>query len=183
MGKATQDLRKEHEAILYVLQILDKMMEFDRLDAENMLGHYGEVVYFLKIFADKCHHGKEENYLFKELVNKGTPREGGLVGIMLQEHAQARDFVAQMAKNVDDQNISGFNNAAVQYSHLLRGHIDKENNVLFMMADNLIDEQSQSLMFEQFEQYEETVIGHGVHEKLHVMIDTWAEIFNANKNI
>lgn len=27
MGKATADLRKEHEAILYVLEILDKMMQ------------------------------------------------------------------------------------------------------------------------------------------------------------
>lgn len=49
---------------------------------------------------------------------------------------------------------------------------------LFVMADNVIDEQSQSLMFEQFEQHEVNVIGHGVHEKLHAMIDTWAEIFS-----
>ena len=27
MGKATQDLRNEHDAILFVLQILDKMMQ------------------------------------------------------------------------------------------------------------------------------------------------------------
>ena len=73
MGKATQDLRKEHDTILYILQILDKMMESDNRDAESMLRYYGEVVYFLKIFADKCHHGKEENYLFKELINKGIP--------------------------------------------------------------------------------------------------------------
>ena len=177
MGKATQDLRKEHEAILYVLQILDKMMESDSLGAENMLRYYGEVVYFLKIFADKCHHGKEENYLFKELVNKGIPNEGGPVGVMLQEHAQGRDYIAQMSKSVDDQNISGFNNAAVQYRDLLRGHIDKENNVLFTMADKVINEQEQNLLFEQFEQHEETVIGHGVHEKLHAMIDIWAEEF------
>jgi hemerythrin-like domain-containing protein len=26
------------------------------------------LIYFLKTFADKCHHGKEENYLFKELA-------------------------------------------------------------------------------------------------------------------
>ncbi|MDI3529811.1 MAG: hypothetical protein PWR08_1378 [Thermoanaerobacterium sp.] len=178
MGKATQDLRKEHEAILYVLQILDKMMESDSLDAENRLRYYGEVVYFLKIFVDKCHHGKEENYLFKELVNKGIPSEGGPVGVMLQEHAQGRDYIAQMAKSVDDKDINGFNNAAVQYRDLLRRHINKENNVLFVMADNVIDEQSQSLMFEQFEQHEVNVIGHGVHEKLHAMIDTWAEIFS-----
>lgn len=33
MGKATQDLRNEHEAILYVLQILDKMLESDNRNA------------------------------------------------------------------------------------------------------------------------------------------------------
>ena len=178
MGKATQDLRKEHEAILYVLQILDKMMESDSLGAENMLRYYGEVVYFLKIFADKCHHGKEENYLFKELVNKGIPNEGGPVGVMLQEHTQGREYIAQMTKFLEDKNISSFNNAADQYRDLLCRHIDKENNVLFMMADNVIYEQAQSVLFEQFEQYEETVIGHGVHEKLHAMIDTWAKAFD-----
>ena len=73
MGKATQDLRKEHEAIFYVLQILDKMMESDSRDTESLLHYYSEVVYFLKIFADKCHHGKEENYLFKELVTGESP--------------------------------------------------------------------------------------------------------------
>ena len=178
MGKATQDLRKEHEAILYVLQILDKMIDSKRRDAEIVLRYYGEVIYFLKIFADKCHHGKEENYLFKELVNKGIANEDGPVGVMLQEHAQGRDYIAQMAESVDNQDISGFNSAAIQYRDLLRRHIDKENNVLFMMADKVLDEQSQSLMFEQFEQYEESVIGHGVHEKLHAMIDTWAKAFD-----
>ena len=177
MGKATQDLRKEHEAILYVLQILDKMMESDSRDAENMLRYYGEVVYFLKIFADKCHHGKEENYLFKELVNKGIPNEGGPVGVMLQEHAQGRDYIAQMNSSFNEKNIEEFHNAAVLYRDLLRQHIEKENNVLFMMADRVINEQEQDLLFEQFEQHEENVIGQGIHEKLHSMIDIWAEAF------
>ena len=177
MGKATQDLRKEHEAILYVLQILNKMMAPDSRDAESLLHYYGEVVYFLKIFADKCHHGKEENYLFKELVNKGITNEGGPVGVMLQEHAQGRDYIAQMSRSFDEKNIEGFNNAAALYSDLLRQHIEKENNVLFMMADKMMNDQEQNLLFEQFEQHEEDVIGHGVHEKLHTMIDTWAEIF------
>jgi hemerythrin-like domain-containing protein len=177
MGKATQDLRKEHDAILYVLQILDKMMQSDSSDSETQLRYYGEVIYFLKIFADKCHHGKEENYLFKELVNKGMPNEGGPVGVMIQEHARGRDYIAQMGRSFDKEDIGGFNNAAVQYLDLLRQHIEKENNVLFMMADKVIDEQGQNLLFEQFEQYEENVIGHGVHEKLHAMIDTWAETY------
>ena len=174
MGKATQDLRKEHDAILYVLQILDKMMQSDNSDSETLLRYYGELLYFLKIFADKCHHGKEENYLFKELVNKG---EGGPVGVMLQEHTQGRDYIAQMSQSFDNKDISGFNNVAVQYRDLLRQHIEKENSVLFLMADKVIDEQEQNIMFEQFERHEENVIGRGVHEKLHAMIDTWAEAF------
>lgn len=73
MGKATQDLRKEHEAILHVLNILDKMMDSENRDTDSLLKYYGEVVYFLRIFADKCHHGKEENYLFKEMLAQGFP--------------------------------------------------------------------------------------------------------------
>lgn len=83
MGKATQDLKKEHDAILYVLQIMDKMMLSGAGEEETLLRYYDEVVFFLKTFADKCHHGKEENYLFKALVKKGVPNEGGLIGAML----------------------------------------------------------------------------------------------------
>lgn len=175
MGKATQDLRNEHDAILYVLRILDKMMQSDSSDSEIRLRYYSEAVYFLQIFADNCHHGKEENYLFKELVNKGISNESGPVGIMLQEHAQGRDYIAQMGRSLGSKDISEFNSTASKYRDLLRQHIEKENNVLFILADKVIDEQQQDLLFEQFEQHEENVIGHGVHEKLHAMIDAWAD--------
>ena len=59
----------------------------------------------------------------------------------------------------------------------IRQHIDKENSILFRMADQIIKEKDQDALFEQFEHHEESVIGHGVHEKLHSMIDVWAEAF------
>ena len=177
MGKATKDLRKEHDAILYVLQILDQMMLSKSSEEKSQLRYYDELIYFLKTFVDKCHHGKEENYLFKELVKKGIPDEGGPVGIMLQEHAQGRNFIAQMSQCLNEKDINGFNNAAARYRDLLRSHIEKEGNVLFQVADNVIDETEQDIMFEKFEKFEENIIGHGVHEKLHAMIDTWAKTF------
>jgi len=175
MGKATQDLRKEHESILHVLQMLDKMMASDTLDPETRLGYYGEVVYFLKIFADKCHHGKEENILFKELVVKGIPNENGPIGVMLSEHVQGREYIGQMNQGVEEKDINKFNQAAAQYADLLRHHIDKENNVLFVMTDKVLDDGEQDAMFQRFEQHEEEVIGHGVHENLHAMIGKWAK--------
>jgi hemerythrin-like domain-containing protein len=177
MGKAIQDLIKEHDSILYVLQILEKMVASDTLDLDTRLRYYGEVVYFLKIFADKCHHGKEENILFNELVSKGIKNENGPIGVMLAEHFLGREYVAQMNKSVEDKNILNFEKAAAQYASLLRNHIYKENNALFFMADNVLDEKEQDIMFEKFEAHEENVIGHGVHGQLHAMIDEWAKVF------
>ena len=53
MGKATQDLRNEHDAILHVFQILDAMLIQEEQEAEPQLKFAGELVNFLKIFADK----------------------------------------------------------------------------------------------------------------------------------
>ena len=177
MGKAIQDLREEHDSILYVLQILEKMVASGSLDLDTKFRYYGEVVYFLKTFADKCHHGKEENILFDELVSKGIHNENGPIGVMLSEHVQGRQHVAQMNKAVEDRNVAQFDEAAIQYAILLRHHIDKENNALFVMADNVLSETEQDLMFEKFESREEDVIGHGVHEQLHAMIGEWAKVF------
>jgi len=177
MGRATRELRKEHEAILFVLQIFDNMLQSGESDLEAMLHYYGEVAYFLKVFVDKCHHGKEENYLFEELVKKGIPSEGCPVGLMLREHARGRDYIAQMSGGLESGDLGAFRIAAVKYRDLMRSHIEKENNVLFAMADRVLGEAEQNLIAEKFEEYEEKVIGQGVHDKLHSMIDIWAEAF------
>jgi len=175
MGKATEDLRNEHEAILHVFTILDRMLSSTtKSDADNL--QFGnELVNFLKIFADKCHHGKEEDILFKELENKGVPNEGGPIGAMLLEHQQGREYIALMNQFLESKDLTNFKITAIKYRDLLRNHIAKENNVLFMMADKLLDDKKQDELFEKFENHEETVIGHGVHEELHSKIHNWEE--------
>ena len=180
MGKATQDLRKEHDAILHVLEILDAMISDDKKEDTEMLQYYSELVYFLKTFADKCHHGKEENHLFVDLEKHGVPNEGGPIGVMLYDHNQGREYIFLMNKAVEAKDLTAFNDAAAKYRDLMRSHIEKENNVLFVMADKILDDAKQDELFEKFEQYEETVIGHGVHEELHAMIYKWSEKFKVH---
>lgn len=179
MGKATQDLIKEHEAILFVLKILDKMIDTNA--AVDNTGYCEELVYFLKVFADQCHHGKEENILFKALESSGIPNEGGPIGVMLSEHAEGRGHISAMGKALEVNDAEAFNSAAAQYRDLLRVHINKENMILFKMADQVLDDEKQAELFERFEEHEEHVIGHGVHEKLHAMIDTWAGVFGVSE--
>lgn len=173
MGKATQDLRNEHDAILHVFQILDAMRASNTQEADQQLKFGGELVNFLKIFADKCHHGKEENYLFTALEAAGLPNDNGPIGEMLREHQLGRQHIAEMGSALEAKDLAAFKQAGLAYQELLRAHIQKENDVLFMMADRLLDIQKQDDLFEKFEAWEEQVVGHGVHEALHAQIGDW----------
>ncbi len=178
MKQATQDLRNEHEAILFVLKIMRKMAESDVYEDAAMLRWYGEIVDFLRIFGDRCHHGKEELFLFPELEKKGVQRENGPVGVMLSEHTQARGLIAGMAEAVEQKDRKAFEENALSYAELMEAHIDKENNILFGFADRLFSGAEQVGLFESFERHEEQVVGSGVHEQLHAKIHAWAEAFD-----
>jgi hemerythrin-like domain-containing protein len=178
MGKATQDLMKEHDAILHVFTIIDKMLSTDTKEDVEIFKFGDELIFFLKTFADKCHHGKEEDYIFKELVARGIPNEGGPIGVMLQEHQQGREYISIMNKSLETKDLINFKANAAKYRDHMRNHIDKENNALFVMADKLLDDARQNELFEKFEVHEETVIGHGIHEELHSMIHQWEDEFS-----
>lgn len=180
MGKATEDLRKEHEAILHVLKIVDKMISAEPKEEAIKLQFGNELINFLQIFADKCHHGKEEIYLFVELVNNGVRKEGGPIGVMLQEHNQGREYIALMSKSLEAKDLKEFIIVAEKYRDLLISHIDKENNVLFVTADQILDDLVQDELFEKFEQHEEKIVGHGIHKELHQMIHKWAAEFEVH---
>lgn len=139
-------LREEHQLILKVLDVLQKVLEKGDSadwDIESM----EDCVAFFRLFADACHHGKEEDLLFPELEARGMSREQGPIAVMLFEHQQGRALVGQMAdalpgaRDGEAEPLARFETAARAYIQLLRGHIHKEDNVLFNMADFMVDQQ------------------------------------------
>jgi len=172
MNYASEDLIKEHKGILHGLKILDKMvlsLKSDQAIDENDLK---EIVNFFVLFADKCHHGKEEVLMFPAMEKAGIPKENGPIGQMLLEHAEGRKYIAQMKTALEtkpfDQNL--FIQGAVNYNQLLQAHIEKENKVLFPMGDKKIPQEQQKKLLELFEEHEEKVMGPGTHEKLHAIL-------------
>lgn len=166
MSEAIQVLRHEHEAILMALSILDRIAA-DAKGGEAAPQDIAAFIGFLREFADTCHHGKEEGLLFPALLAAGLPAEGGPVAVMLSEHAHGRELVGQMAQAAD---ADAFAAAAAAYGAHMRQHIDKENNVLFVMADQMIPAETLASLHAAFEQHEEKVMGHGRHEELHAML-------------
>ncbi|MHC1720966.1 MAG: hemerythrin domain-containing protein [Clostridiaceae bacterium] len=179
MGKATSDLKKEHESILFVLKILRKMLSGDK-DNVDKVKYYSEVLYFFKIFVDQCHHGKEEKYLFVEMLKSGLSENEGLIRELIREHDIGRDYISAMNISLKSGEMSLFHFAVVEYMDMIKLHIDKENNDLFKKIDKLLNEAKQDEIFSKLEQHEEEVIGHGVHEELHSMIQKWAEEFKVD---
>lgn len=184
--KATDILIEEHDAILVMLNILKKVCH--RLDMGKRVeeSDLENIVEFFKEFADKCHHGKEEDLLFPALEEYGVPNEGGPIGVMLSEHVIGRENVKGMKdaiagyKKGEESAPEGFVRNARNYIALLTDHIDKENTVLFAMADARIPEERQQSLLLEFEKADEEKIGPGVHEKYHKLLDKLSEVYLNN---
>ena len=167
----TKILSDEHRVIEVVLNCLGKITEEANRTGELDEASANQAIDVIRTFADKCHHGKEENHLFATLIEKGMPKEGGPVGQMLVEHEQGRAFVKGMADNVtkaatgNADALSNFTQNAHGYVQLLRAHIQKEDGVLFPMADKVLNEDDQKTLMKAFEAVESDHMGTGTHEK------------------
>jgi len=137
--EAVENLMKEHEQILAVLDALDRFATSER-DAAGDQAELGRFVVFIREYADARHHGKEENVLFEAMTRHGFPREQGPVAVMLHEHEQMRKVVgalrslAEQAAPWSPADRTRLAEAALSYTGALRHHIMKENEILYPMA-------------------------------------------------
>lgn len=144
--KATRELRVEHQWILQVAEVLETLVErAGSGDGAPDFEAFDDCIRFFRLFADACHHAKEEDMLFSELEGAGMSREVGPIAVMLYEHGMARAHVASMAGAIvgaragDSSELRRLMEAAHDYIDVIRAHILKEDNVLFNMADGMLE--------------------------------------------
>ncbi len=170
--KPTEQLKEEHQAIKVALEILGNISRKLESGGKVNPSHLGEILYFIRTFADKCHHGKEEDLLFGAMETVGIPRQGGPIGVMLEEHGQGRAYVRGMTEAAEKYQ-GGDSAAAVRFAEnarnyiaLLTEHIDKEDNVLYPMADERLSPGKQLELMDGFEKVEREKIGISRHREL-----------------
>lgn len=181
--RATEQLMQEHRAIETMLNILESVCrELEAGEAVNA-EHLDRILEFIRVFADQCHHGKEEDLLFPAMEMAGIPREGGPIGVMLIEHTHGREYVRGMSGAVSRYKagekgaVSDFVANARGYIALLRQHINKEDNILYRMADMHLSVEKQEELLEQFEQVERERIGPGKHEVFHKLLEQLGKVY------
>lgn len=141
---ATGSLREEHQLILKVVDVLDSVVVGPSEGGTTDFTVIDGCVSFFRLFVDACHHAKEEDLLFPELIEHGIPGDEGPIAVMLSEHQQGRLYVRAMAESLPE--ARGGDGGAEQvlltsarrYIDLIRAHIDKEDGILFEMADNIV---------------------------------------------
>jgi hemerythrin-like domain-containing protein len=175
--KATQELKNEHEGIQLMLQILEAVSKKMEQGEKIPNDHLDSMLEFFSVFVDKCHHGKEEDFLFPAMEKAGVIRENGPIEVMFNEHTMGRSLMSRIGDAADDYKSGNtslsdeFSSASTEYVALLTRHIDKENNVLFPMADDRLSPQEDQKLMEDFEKLEQDRIGPGKHEEFHHLLN------------
>jgi hemerythrin-like domain-containing protein len=141
---ATTVLRSEHDHILAMVACLRAACAAAEtgglFDAET----FRTGMDFIRHYADAWHHAKEEEHLFPALEAMGMPREGGPIAVMLHEHVLGRSYVSRIAEHLetaaqgDDAARTMVLRYTLAYADLITRHIQKENGVLFDMADQIL---------------------------------------------
>lgn len=142
----TQVLMDEHQLILRMIALLEQNAAKTATGTYTNWQFYLDGIDFVRQYADRFHHAKEEDVLFEALVNNGMPREHSPVAAMLMEHEHGRIFIRNLEEAVqealagrdDHYQLIAYN--AQGYASLLKDHIDKEDNILYPLAERVLPE-------------------------------------------
>ena len=138
--EAIRTLMAEHQVILRTLDALDGFVG-RATGAPAEQDELRKFVTFIRGYADALHHGKEEDVLFVAMVDEGFSREQGPIAVMLHEHdvgreqAAALDGLAASVTPWPPEDLEILRIASRTYADLLRLHIQKEDRILYPMAE------------------------------------------------
>lgn len=153
-------LMGEHVYIKKVISAIKndciKLVDGKEVDVE----FYRRVIDFVRNFADKYHHQKEEDRLFNILSDKNPALKSGPIMGMLLEHDIGRGYIRNLEDSLNkyekgDKTQRAYIVAnALSYGVLLEGHIEKEDTAIYMMAKRQLDKETLSRLDSEFNSIE-----------------------------
>lgn len=156
--KAIQVLKDEHKYILRMLKVVRKLCVHTLNTKEVYYEGFHQAIDFIRNYADKFHHGKEEDILFEVMSEElGAAIKQGPIYGMLAEHDLGRLFIKTLEealfaaeKGEDERKVDIIANA-ICYTDLLYRHIDKEDNAIFTFAEEKLGNEVLLKMDSDFE--------------------------------
>ncbi len=141
---ATEILIEEHKLIKKGLEMLEKAVMSGVSDSKV----YEQLVEFFSGYADRIHHGKEEEILFRDLKKNSPTHIVEMVNTLESDHITGRDLVSKIRENAG--NISSLKDYALSYVTFLRDHILKEDEGLFPSMHPYLSREKEENMIPEF---------------------------------
>ncbi len=153
----------EHRLILRMITLVEKNSELVDEGKFSDWQFFLDAVDFIRGYADRFHHAKEEDTLFTALIANGMPEKNSPIEAMHIAHDQGRAFVRGMAEAATKALAGepGQEAAIVEnargYAALLREHIHTEDNILYPLAERTLPADVRPAMIEAYNEAEKAV--------------------------
>jgi hemerythrin-like domain-containing protein len=148
---ALDELRHEHDVILDAVNLMERTAVLpETQDIDTAL--FSRMIVFLREYADRNHHGKEETILLPAMrENQMLAR---LADLLVEEHGEARELLAAIEDGLTEPvQHDRLRNAVLDYAQFIRDHIAKENEVIFQAVEHELDEKEVKDLERRFTAY------------------------------
>ncbi|MBD3157774.1 MAG: cation-binding protein [Candidatus Lokiarchaeota archaeon] len=160
----------EHRLIERMISAMKKETERIAEGGEPDPSFIETAVDFIRIYADACHHGKEEDILFRDLESvEMDDRDEKIMNELIAEHKWARNKTANLVKAKEDY-IKGDEDAVGRIIAIMEElaefypkHIEKEDKDFFRSAMEYLDEDERDKMLEEEYEFDRKFI-HALYE-------------------
>lgn len=149
----------EHRLIERMIVAIKKETEKCKLEGKIDPGFIDLAVDFIRTYADRCHHGKEEEILFRDLDKKPLPADlKRIMEDLKEEHKQGRKTVAKLVEakikyeNGDAGSLKTILNYMAFMTDFYPHHIEKEDRHFFLPCmEHFSSEEKNAMLHEEWE--------------------------------
>lgn len=167
-------LMLEHRLIERMAALLKKEAEKTEANGPININFIGIALDFFRSYADRCHHGKEENILFRDLEKKKLSFEHkNMLAGLLQDHIRARELVGKLDSGrlrylqKESAAANDIKECINKLIDLYKGHIQKEDKQFFIPSMGYFTKREQEKMLCEFEEFDKMLI----HEKYRKLVE------------
>ncbi|MFA5250799.1 MAG: hemerythrin domain-containing protein [Parachlamydiales bacterium] len=159
----------EHKMIQKGLALLGRLGQKESPESTSDLE---ELIGFFQLYADRRHHGKEEDLLFKALLKKTLPKElRKILQELIDEHKTARNLINTL-KTLKQVPLLEKQACIQKITALYTEHIEKENNRFFVPSFQFFSEEEKTALLNQFQNFDQNLKNPKNYEKIFSEIET-----------
>lgn len=179
-------LVKEHENIKRMAKVMRAASLHVSRGGELVTKDFYQMLDFVRNYADKHHHKKEEDILFDYMKKElGKLAQNLITNGMLVEHDLGRLHMRELeaalqsydANKNEDAKLDIIVNATA-YTYLINRHIEKENEVVFTFGEKNLTEGSRIIVNQRTKEMEDNATKEGLQERYLKILEELEKKYN-----